>query len=168
LRKIISATLYGMRVRDINNVQCLILYSIAGDEISVGELTQRSYLLGSNVFYNLKKMAEAGYLDQQRAEHDRRSIHIRLTEKGEQFWQILHSMFERHAGLLHEAEIEEQSLANVSTELKSIERFWNLVRTRVPRVADPLVGRPLSTEEASDYFHSQRTERCPPTNARAL
>ncbi|MGY9057421.1 MAG: MarR family transcriptional regulator, partial [Alphaproteobacteria bacterium] len=55
--EVIKAELDAMRVRDINNVQCLILYSIAGDEISVGELTQRSYLLGSNVSYNLKKMA---------------------------------------------------------------------------------------------------------------
>ena len=154
--EVLKTELDAMRVRDISNVQCLILYSIAGDEISVGELTERSYLLGSNVSYNLKKMVEAGYMTQQRAEHDRRSIHVRLTEKGEEFWRVLDSMFERHASLLGEAEIEEQSLADVSRHLKSIERFWNLVRARVPRAPEPLVGRPVTSEEASSYFHGKK------------
>ena len=63
--ELVKKELDAIRVRDINNVQSLILYSIAGDQISVGELTQRSYLLGSNVSYNLKKLVEAGYLLQQ-------------------------------------------------------------------------------------------------------
>ena len=154
--EVLKTELDAMRIRDISNVQCLILYSIAGDEISVGELTERSYLLGSNVSYNLKKMVEAGYMTQQRAEHDRRSIHVSLTEKGQEFWRILDSMFERHAGLLDEADIEEGTLANVSMHLKSIERFWNLVRARVPRAPEPLVGRPVTSEEASKYFQSQK------------
>ena len=56
---VVKAELDAIRVRDINNVQSLILYSIAGNEISVGELTQRGYFLGSNVSYNLKRMGEA-------------------------------------------------------------------------------------------------------------
>lgn len=154
--EVLKTELDAMRIRDISNVQCLILYSIAGDEISVGELTERSYLLGSNVSYNLKKMVEAGYMTQQRAEHDRRSIHVKLTEKGEEFWRVLDGMFERHAGLLDEAKIEEKQLAEVSVHLKSIERFWNLVRARVPRAPEPLVGRPVTSEEASSYFHTQK------------
>ncbi len=95
-------------------------------------------------------------MTQQRAEHDRRSIHVKLTEKGEKFWRVLNGMFERHAGLLDEAEIEEEQLAAVSTHLKSIERFWNLVRAGVPRAPEPLVGRPVTSEEASSYFDSQK------------
>ena len=53
---VIKAELDAIRVRDINNVQSLILYSIAGNEISIGELTQRGYFLGSNVSFNLKKI----------------------------------------------------------------------------------------------------------------
>ena len=153
---VLKAELDALRVRDINNVQCLILYSIAGDEISVGELTQRSYLLGSNVSYNLKKMVEAGFLTQQRADHDRRSIHVRLTEKGEAFWQVLNGIFERHAGMLKDAEITEESLAEVGEQLRAVERFWNMVRNRVPRPPEPLVGRQISMEEAASYFHTQR------------
>jgi DNA-binding MarR family transcriptional regulator len=154
--EVLKTELEAMRVRDISNVQCLILYSIAGDEVSVGELTERSYLLGSNVSYNLKKMVEAGYMTQRRADHDRRSIHVRLTEKGEAFWHVLEAMFARQAGQLGEAALEEATLAALSGHLQTMERFWNLVRARVPRAPEPLVGRPVSPEEAASYFHSPR------------
>ena len=92
----------------------MILYSIAGDEISVGELTQRGYFLGSNVSYNLKRMVEAGYLDQQRSPHDRRSVHVRLTDKGQEFWEILDGVFQRHVTLMGDADLADDSLAEVS------------------------------------------------------
>jgi hypothetical protein len=38
--------------------------------------------LGSNVSYNVKKMVANKYLAHERSVHDRRSIHVRLTEKG--------------------------------------------------------------------------------------
>ena len=69
-------------IQDINNVQSLILYNIGQDELTVGELTARGYYLGSNVSYNLKKMVENGYLVQERSVHDRRSIRVKLSEKG--------------------------------------------------------------------------------------
>jgi len=71
-----------MGVRDINNVQGMILFNIGEAEMTVGELTLRGCYLGSNVSYNLRKLVEQGYLAQQRSVHDRRSVHVRLTEKG--------------------------------------------------------------------------------------
>lgn len=153
---VVKAELDAMRVRDINNVQSLILYSIAGDEIGVGELTQRGYFLGSNVSYNLKRMVEAGYLEQQRSSHDRRSVHVRLTDKGLAFWEILDGMFQRHVALLAEADLPEDVLAGVGQSLYRLEKFWNLARSRVPRPPEPLVGRPVSQEEAHGYFQTAR------------
>ena len=49
-------------IEDINNVQALILFNIGSDELTVGELTNRGYYLGSNVSYNVRKMVENGYL----------------------------------------------------------------------------------------------------------
>ena len=37
-------------VQDINNIQTIILYNIGDEEVTVGELTNRGYYLGSNVF----------------------------------------------------------------------------------------------------------------------
>lgn len=153
---VVKAELDALRVRDINNVQSLILYSIAGNEISVGELTQRGYFLGSNVSYNLKKMVEAGYLQQQRSPHDRRSVHVRLTEKGHEFWETLDEIFQRHVGLMDEAELKEETLAGIGQKMQELEQFWNMARTRVPRAPEPLVGRPVSVEEAQSYFQSSK------------
>jgi hypothetical protein len=50
-------------VVDINNIQELILSNIGKQELTVGELTNRGYHLGSNDSYNVKKMVENGYLE---------------------------------------------------------------------------------------------------------
>src|SRR3546814_6691367 len=56
--EVVKGELDRLGVQDINNVQALILYNIADDELTVGELTNRGYYLGSNVSYNVKKMVE--------------------------------------------------------------------------------------------------------------
>src|SRR5215469_2945727 len=80
--ELVKLELYGLRIHDINNVQGMMLFSIGDAEMTVGELTLRGCYLGSNVSYNVKKMVENGYLAQHRSLHDRRSIHVHLTEKG--------------------------------------------------------------------------------------
>ena len=80
--EVVKLELEGLRVHDINNVQAMMLFNIGDAEMTVGELTLRGCYLGSNVSYNVKKMVENGYLEHERSVHDRRSIHVRLTEKG--------------------------------------------------------------------------------------
>jgi hypothetical protein len=69
-------------VLDINAVQALLLFNIGDHEVTAGELKTRGYYQGSNVSYNLKKLVEMGYMHHQRCEIDRRSVRVRLTEKG--------------------------------------------------------------------------------------
>src|SRR5467141_4176747 len=80
--EVVKLELDGLAVRDINNVQGMMLFNIGDAEMTVGELTLRGCYLGSNVSYNVKKMVGNGYLTQQRSLHDRRSIRVRLTDKG--------------------------------------------------------------------------------------
>ena len=80
--EVVKLELEGLGIHDINNIQGMMLFNIGDAEMTVGELTLRGCYLGSNVSYNVKKMVENGYLAQQRSLHDRRSIHVRLTEKG--------------------------------------------------------------------------------------
>ena len=79
--EVVKVEMDRLGVRDINNVQALILYNIGNEELTVGELTQRGYYLGSNVSYNLKKLVESGYIHHERSDVDRRSVHVSLTEK---------------------------------------------------------------------------------------
>src|SRR5712672_4552711 len=80
--EVVKLEIDRLGVQDINNVQALMLYNLGDAEMTVGELTLRGCYLGSNVSYNVKKMVENGYLAHERSVHDRRSIHVRLTEKG--------------------------------------------------------------------------------------
>jgi len=113
-----------LNVRDINNVQALILYNIGSDEMTVGELTQRGYYLGSNVSYNLKKLIECGYIAQERSQHDRRSVRIKLTERGLTLHGRLDTVFERHAKEL-EGTSAMADLTDASETLRHLERFWD-------------------------------------------
>jgi DNA-binding MarR family transcriptional regulator len=92
---VLKLELDRLGIEDINNVQSLILYSIGNDQLTVGELTLRGYYLGSNVSYNLKKMVDSGYLIQERSQHDRRSIRVKISPKGLQLREHLDSFFER-------------------------------------------------------------------------
>src|SRR3546814_3709702 len=79
-RSVIKSDLDRQGIRDLNNVQALILFNIGEEELSIGELTQRGYYLGSNVSYNVKKMVENGYLIQERSPHDRRRSEEHTSE----------------------------------------------------------------------------------------
>src|SRR3974377_301450 len=81
---------------DINSVQALLLYNIGDKELTAGELRTRGYYLGSNVSYNLKKLVEMGSLDHQRSRVDRRSVRIKLTEKGVDVRDIVEQLYQKH------------------------------------------------------------------------
>jgi DNA-binding MarR family transcriptional regulator len=122
--EILKLELEGLGIHDINNVQGMMLFNIGDAEMTVGELTLRGCYLGSNVSYNVKKMVENGYLAQQRSPHDRRSIHVRLTDKGVKLREKLGSMHERHMEMLSHSAISEDELKMVGATLRRLERFW--------------------------------------------
>ena len=67
---------------DVNSVQALLLFNVGDAELTAGELKSRGHYQGSNVSYNLKKLIECGYIAQERSPHDRRSVRIKLSERG--------------------------------------------------------------------------------------
>jgi len=111
-------------IQDINNVQAMILYNIGHDELTVGELTLRGYYLGSNVSYNVKKMGENGYLEQERSMHDKRSIRVKLSDKGKDLYETLATMFKSHETKLEGTELTPERITECSKTMKMFERFW--------------------------------------------
>lgn len=111
-------------IQDINNVQSMILFNIGDDEMTVGELTIRGYYLGSNVSYNVKKMVENEYLIQERSVHDKRSIRVRLSDKGKDLKNAISAMFARHEEQIKGSEITDDKLKDLNGTLKLLERFW--------------------------------------------
>src|SRR6202171_4628211 len=122
--EIVKLELDGLRIHDINNVQGMMLFNIGDAEMTVGELTLRGCYLGSNVSYNVKKMVENGYLVQERSVHDRRSIHVRLTDKGRALRDRLTVMHDRHIEMLAQTTITDTDLQGVVVTLRRLERFW--------------------------------------------
>ena len=111
-------------IQDINNVQSMILYNIGNDELTVGELTIRGYYLGSNVSYNVKKMVENGYLEQERSVHDKRSIRVKLSIKGLELRDAISAMFQRHEEQIDGTTLTPDALRAMNQTLLNIEKFW--------------------------------------------
>ena len=122
--EVVKLELEGLGIHDINNVQAMMLFNIGDAEMTVGELTLRGCYLGSNVSYNVKKMVENGYLAHERSVHDRRSIHVRLTERGIKLRDNLTAMHQRHAELLSQAMLSMDDLQASGMTLRRLERFW--------------------------------------------
>lgn len=123
--EVLKTELDRLNIQDINNVQSLILYNIGEEEMTVGELTARGYYLGSNVSYNVKKMVENGYLTQERSPHDRRSVRIRVSEKGLDLRGRMCAMFEKQIGILDKTGINTDELVRTNEALHKLERFWS-------------------------------------------
>ena len=123
--EVVKAELDRLGIQDINNVQSLILYNIGTDELTVGELTARGYYLGSNVSYNVKKMVEKGYLEQERSMHDRRSVRLRVSDKGLALRSKLSTMFETQVQALDGVDVSGNSLGQINETLLRLERFWS-------------------------------------------
>jgi DNA-binding MarR family transcriptional regulator len=110
---------------DINSVQALLLFNVGKHEVTAGELKTRGYYQGSNVSYNLKKLVEGGYMNHQRCDIDRRSVRVRLTDKGRQIQGIVADLFERHAGAMARKGLTgEFRMTDVNVVLKRMERYW--------------------------------------------
>jgi hypothetical protein len=56
--------------------------------------------------------------------HDRRSIHIRLTEKGIKLRDSLTTMHRRQVEMLSRAAVGADDLQAVGVTLRRLERFW--------------------------------------------
>jgi DNA-binding MarR family transcriptional regulator len=122
--EVVKLELDRLGIADINNVQSLILWNIGKEDLTVGDLTHRGYYLGSNVSYNVKKMVEAGYLEQERSAHDRRSVRLRVSEKGLQLCTQIAAMFDRHDDFLAARHMSSERLAVVNATLRDLERLW--------------------------------------------
>jgi DNA-binding MarR family transcriptional regulator len=110
---------------DINAVQALLLFNIGDKELTAGELRTRGYYLGSNVSYNLKKLVEMGFLDHQRSRVDRRSVRIKLTERGREVRDIVSLLYEKHVRTVEQVGgISADEFAGLNRALQRLERFW--------------------------------------------
>ncbi len=121
---VIKTELDRLNILDINNVQTLILFNINEDQLTVGELTQRGYYLGSNVSYNVKKLVENGYLIQTRSSHDQRKTMVSLSPKALDLTARINELYRRNAEELSST-VSEDQLKTLNGVLLGLERYWS-------------------------------------------
>jgi DNA-binding MarR family transcriptional regulator len=129
--EVVQAELKAGGVDDINNVQALMILHIGMKELAVTDLLKRGYYLASNVSYNVRKLAEAGYLLQERSTTDRRSIRLRLTERGIALHDRLTEMIDRQVLALSDV-ASFQDLQTATQTFRTLGDFWHNLR----RMAD--------------------------------
>ena len=106
-----------LNMLEINPVQALLLFNIGENEVTAGELKSRGYYL--------KKLVELGYMHHQRSEIDRRSVRVKLTEKGRRVRTTMNDLFARHAeGLDRRGLIGASGMEDINQSLKRMERYW--------------------------------------------
>lgn len=125
LLDVIKDELDRLGVTELNSVQTLLLNNVGSCELTAGELRSRGYYLGSNVSYNLKKLVEMGYIDYKRSELDKRSVRVRLTDKGKAASDAIDALYRRQLGSLAVVgELARDDLKSLNSSLTRLERFW--------------------------------------------
>jgi DNA-binding MarR family transcriptional regulator len=122
---VIKTELDRLGIEDINNVQTLILSNISSEQLTVGELTARGYYLGSNVSYNVKKLVENGYLNQERSPHDKRMTRVRVSGKGLELCTRIDELYQTNASELEREVINKDQLGSTNQVLNALERYWS-------------------------------------------
>jgi DNA-binding MarR family transcriptional regulator len=128
-------------IRDINNVQALMLHNIGDAEMTVSELMWRGCYAGSNVSYSLKKLTETGYIVQERSSHDKRVIMVRLSEKGAELCAVLKNMNARHGEALAKVDLKSEDIAICGQTLRGLQQFWS--RSAQPSLLGGLMPAPI-------------------------
>jgi DNA-binding MarR family transcriptional regulator len=121
---VLRTELRRLNIEDINAVQALLLANIGTEEVVIRDLKDRGYYHGSNVSYNIKKLTEMAYLEQERCAHDRRAVRLKLTEKGMGLCETIRSLQTHLAGEMGKAGLDQAAMAASIETLETLERTW--------------------------------------------
>ncbi len=124
LHDVIRVELGRIGVDDISPMQALMLLNIGHDELTVRDLMERGYYLGSNASYNLKHLVEQGYVDRGASARDRRAARLRLSEKGEWLCAEIGKLESRQSEQLLRSPADAQDLETTYRMLRRLERLW--------------------------------------------
>lgn len=124
-------------IRDISPVQVMMLSNIGAETISVRDLIERGYYLGSNASYNLKQLSEGGYVEREASTRDRRSAHLKVTKKGLDVLDTLCALETQWAEPILSKDSGE-SIQTAHEVLRKLERCWSdAVRFAEPSAIEP-------------------------------
>ncbi|MBK1841635.1 transcriptional regulator [Azospirillum sp. TSH100] len=116
-------------VTDLSPTQALMLLHIGTEELSVRDLLERGYYLGSNASYNLKHLVEAGYVDRSPSQRDRRAARLKLSDRGLATCEALKKLEAMRADSLLRTDSDGADFETTYRTLRRLERAWtDLIR----------------------------------------
>ena len=126
---VVRIELARIGVEDLSAVQVLMLMHIGNEELSVRDLLERGYYLGSNASYNLKHLVEAGYVDRSPSLRDRRAARLKLSERGLATCEALRKLEASRADSLLRSDSDGADFETTYRTLRRLERAWtDLIR----------------------------------------
>ncbi len=112
--------------RSLTGVQALLLYEIGDGEAPASALRTRGAFAGTSLSYNVKKLQEGGYLVQTRSDDDKRTVTLRLTDRGKKVKVRVEKLFAKQATALEPtASVRADDLFQLNKTIARLERFWS-------------------------------------------
>lgn len=111
-------------IDDLSPGQALMLINIGGEELSVRDLLERGYYLGSNASYNLKQLVDSGYVDRSASPRDKRAARLKLSARGLELCERLRHMASVHSDGLIRTDGDSQDFEVTYRTLRRLERKW--------------------------------------------
>ncbi|MEL6473703.1 MAG: MarR family transcriptional regulator [Pseudomonadota bacterium] len=112
--------------RSLTGVQALLIYEIGDGETPASALRSRGAFAGTSLSYNVKKLQEGGYLIQERSKADKRTVRLKLTERGLKVRARVAKLFEKQAAALEPtASVRPDDLTQLNKTVSRLERFWS-------------------------------------------
>jgi len=121
---IVRAELTRLDANDLTPVQAMQLIDIE-DDMTVQELIDRGHYIGSNALYNVRKLAQTGYVEPSRSMTDRRALRVRLTEKGAALCAQLKQRLDAVPVSNGPSEAGLAELDSAFRTLRNVERAWD-------------------------------------------
>lgn len=109
---------------DLNAVQVLLMINIGDEEVVIRDLIDRGYYQGSNVSYNVKKLQEGGYLTEGRTPTDRRSVRVRVSDKGKEVCRKVLDLEDKLSECFTNGNNQNESVTAAIQSLRRLERIW--------------------------------------------
>lgn len=115
-----------MQLADINNIRAMIVLNIGKDTMTASELLWNGCYLGSNVSYNLKKLTEMGYVEQNRCAYDKRVIMVSNSDKGADLCAALNERVATRLAVLSETGLKTDDIGAARGSLRALQQFCAL------------------------------------------
>ena len=125
LMETVSAELDRADVTDVNAVQALLLYHMGEAPLTAAEIKTSGRYLGSNVTYNLRKLIEAGRLQETRGPGGKGAPKFAPTAAGVRVREVVGRLFDRQAASLKPVcAMDDADVRQASAALSKLERYW--------------------------------------------